>query len=98
MFIGVLKQGRARKSNVKTLRSHYDTLPYSTFRRILEAMRVEWRNSPQERGNQNIKYLISSSGNQIHNLLHLLSNYIILFIYSCVVKYIWSIYDKKVLV
>ena len=55
------------KPSVKTLRP-------LTFHRILEALCVEWRNSKPrfasilERRTENIKYLISSSGNRIHNL------------------------------
>ena len=43
------------------------------FRRILETLRAEWRNSMAalplpERGNVDMKYFISLSGNRIQNL------------------------------
>ena len=52
---------------IKTLRLH-------TFYRNLKVLRVEWQNSTPrcaslpKRGNENIKYFISSCGNRTHNL------------------------------
>ena len=55
---------------------------FPVFRRILKALRVEWRNSmlrfvstPEGR-NENIKYIISSSGNRNHYLLRLQSRFV----------------------
>ena len=62
------QQGKQREPSLKTLSSPH--IP-RIFRRILEALRIEWRNSTSrfastpERGNGNIhlnKYSISSSG------------------------------------
>ena len=49
------------------------TLPFSTFRQTLEALRIEWPNlSPRfaclpEQGNENIKYLFPLSVDRPHN-------------------------------
>ena len=65
------QQGRQRVPSVKTLRS-----PLSAFRRVLDALRVEWRNSTPrfastpERRNDNLnvnKYLSSSFEDRTHN-------------------------------
>ena len=68
-----------REPSVSTLRSHLDN-SRTTFRRLPKTLRVEYRNSTPlfaslpERGNESIKYLISSSGNRNHNLSHLHSH------------------------
>ena len=59
--------------SVKTLCSYPLSLPFPTFRPILEALRVEWLNSRQrfaslpELGNEDIKYFITLSGSRTHN-------------------------------
>ena len=60
-------QGRQREPGNLMLSHFISTkmLPFSTFRRILEALSVDWRNSTpsfaslQELENENIKYFIS---------------------------------------
>ena len=57
------------------------TTAFFTFRRVLEALRVEWRNSTPhftstpERRNVN-KYFISSSGDRTHNQSILQSHFV----------------------
>ena len=56
------------------------TVPFPTFRRILELLRDEVRNSTPcfaslpERGNENVKYYIFSSGNGTYNQSYLQSH------------------------
>ena len=62
------QQGRQREPSVKTVGNGFPT-----FHRILEALRVEWRNSTplyastRNRNKNFNKYFISSSGDWTHN-------------------------------
>ena len=87
----VSRTQQGRQNEPGNLVNHQDTPvlikthPFLTFRRILEALRIEWRNSTpsfawtpwRRNGNMNFnKYLISSSGDRTHNQSHLQSQFV----------------------